>query len=227
MTDPGRIKLLKGVRLFSDLTAEELAGIADRLSIRAFKKNEVILYEEDFNKYMYAILHGKVKIVQTTEDGKEIIIGMHQAGDSFGEISLIDGQGTTASVIAREDSMIAIITRQSFYSILHAQPKVLESVLKMLCSRIRENVDRIQLLTFNNASERMKRLLVKLARQHGEKTDSGVMLNVKLTHQDMANMSGLTRETVTRVIDQWQKDGVLSVAQGRRLVVDQGLLEEL
>jgi len=221
------LELLRNVQIFESLTADELRSVRDNLILRRFKKNEVILYEEDTNKFMYAILEGKVKIVQNTEDGKEIIIAMHEAGDSFGEISLIDGKTATASVQATSDSLIAIITKQDFYELLFANRKLLDNLLRMLCSRIRENVDKIQLLNFNNAAQRIKMMLIKLADSHGKKTPDGTTLNIKLTHQDIANMTGLTRETVTRVLDKWQYDGDIAVQRDRSIMLNRTFLEEL
>jgi len=83
-----------------------------------------------------------------TEEGKEIILAVHQAGDFFGEMSLIDGKTTPASVIATEDSLVAIISKKDFYSILLVQNKLTISLLKIFCSRLRKSWDTIQLLNF-------------------------------------------------------------------------------
>ena len=225
MNDDRTINLLRKIELFDALTTEELQEIRDKLIIRKFKKNEVILYEEDTNKFMYAILEGKVKILQTTEDGREIIMAMHQAGDSFGEISLIDGKTATASVVATADALIAIVPKRDFYSLLDSSPKFLDSLLQMLCSRIRENVEKIQLLNFNNAAHRVKMLLIKLSTTHGQESQEGMSLTMKLTHQDIANMTGLTRETVTRALDQWQRSGDIRVLDNKCLFLSKGFLE--
>ncbi len=220
------LELLKKVRLFNSLTAEELQDIRRKIIIKRVQKNEVILYEEDTNKFMYEILDGRIKVVQYTEDGKEIIIAIHNAGDSFGEISLIDGKTTTAAVLALEDSTVAIISKEVFYPLLYSSKKVLDNLLKMLCSRTRENIDNIKILNFNNASQRVKMSLIKLLQEHGEETPKGILLDIRLTHQDVANMAGLTRETVTRVIDLWQKNGDITVLKNKSILLSPGFLEE-
>jgi CRP/FNR family transcriptional regulator len=97
----------------------------------------------------------------------------------------------------------------------------------MLCSRIRENIDNIKILNFNNASQRVKMSLIKLLQEHGEETPKGMLLDIRLTHQDVANMAGLTRETVTRVIDLWQKNGDITVLKNRSILLSPGFLEEM
>ena len=126
-------KLLKKTPLFHSLTDEEMEQIIKKMIVKQFKKNETILYEEDTNEFMYVILLGKVKVVRTTEDGKEIIFAMHQSGDFFGEMSLIDGKTIPASVIATEDALIAILARKDFFSIIFLHNKVTGNLLKILC----------------------------------------------------------------------------------------------
>lgn len=220
------INLLINVQLFDSLTTEELQNVRNKIVIKKFKKNQVMLYEEDANKYMYAILDGSVKVMKTTEDGKEIVLAMHKKGDSFGEISLVDGRTTTASVLATDDCLVAIISKEDFFSLLYSQKKVLHNVLKMLCSRIRENVDKIEILNFNHASQRIKMALAKLSQEHGEKTPDGIILHMRLTHQDIANMTGLTRETVTRVIDVWQKNGDITILKNKSILLGPDFMEE-
>jgi CRP/FNR family transcriptional regulator len=165
--------LFRNVQLFSSLTDEELDNIMGKLELRKFRKNEVILYEENTNEVMYVILTGKVKVIQTTRDGKEIILAMHGTGDFFGEVALIDSKTVPAVVMAMEDSIVTIISKGEFYSLLYTQGKVLDRLLQILCSRLRDSWDRIQLLSFNNASQRIRMLLVKLAREYGGKTAEG------------------------------------------------------
>ena len=209
------IEHLKKIQLFSSLTDDELHQIKDKLSLKRYKKHEVILFEEDTTEYMYIILNGKTKVIQTTEDGKEILLAMHHSGEFFGEMSLLDGKTSPATVVAMEDSSVAIISRQEFYSLIRAQKRILDNLLLILCSRLRDSWEKIQLLNLKNASHRIKILFLMLSDKYGEKTAEGVTLNIKLTHQEIAEMTGMTRETVTRMIDKWQKDGEISVLKNR------------
>src|SRR4030043_1267307 len=209
------IEYFKKIQLFSSLTDKELRQITERLVVKRFRKNEIILQAEDTNEYMYMILNGKTKVVQTTEDGKEILLAMHQSGEFFGEMSLIDGKTPPPTVIATEDSSAAIISKKDFYSLVKTQEKVLDNLLLILCSRYRESWEKIQLLNLKNASERIKILFLMLSDKYGEKTAEGVTLNVKFTHQEIADMTGMARETVTRVIDRCQKEGEINILRNK------------
>jgi len=207
--------LLRNVQLFSSLTDQELLQISEKIRIKTFRKNETILHEEDTNEYMYTILSGKVKVIQTSEDGKETILAMHKTGDFFGEMSLIDGKTMPATVLAMEETLTAIISKKEFISLISMQGKVLEKLLIILCTRLRESWNKIQMLNFNNAAERIKMLFTILSAEYGEKSADAITLNIKLTHQDIANMAGITRETVTRVIDKWQKEKEITVLKNK------------
>ena len=206
---------LKKTQLFSSLSDNEIERITNQLVVKQFRKNDTILYEEDTNEFMYLILMGKVKVIRTTEDGKEIILAIHGSGSFFGEMSLIDGKTTPASVIATEDSLIAIISKKDFFSIIFSHSRVTNNLLKILCLRLRKSWDTIQLLNFNNASQRTKMLFLMLSDEYGEKSPEGTILNIKLTHQDISDMTGLTRETVTRVIDKLQKNNEITILKNK------------
>ncbi|MGB9715671.1 MAG: Crp/Fnr family transcriptional regulator [Thermodesulfovibrionales bacterium] len=220
------IEHLKKIQLFTSLTDDELYQIKDKLSLKKYKKHEVILFEEDTTEYMYIILNGKIKVTQSTEDGKEILLAMHHSGEFFGEMSLIDGKTSPATVVAMEDSSVAIISRKEFFTLIRTQMKILDNLLLILCSRLRDAWEKIQLLNLKNASQRIKILFLMLSDRYGEKTDEGITLNIKLTHQEIAEMTGMTRETVTRMLDKWQKDGEIKVLKNKFIHLSSHFLTE-
>jgi CRP/FNR family cyclic AMP-dependent transcriptional regulator len=207
--------ILKNIALFSSLSEKELNEISSLVSLREFKKSQMILCEEEMSEFMYIILQGKVKVTRLGKEGKETILSMHGSGEFFGELSLIDGKTTPASVVAVENSRAVIISKRHFHSMLYTQRKVLENLLKILCSRLRESWQKIEMLNFNDASQRLKMLLNMLAETYGERTAEGTVLHVRLIHQDIADMTGLTRETVTRVLDKLKKTGEIKTLESK------------
>lgn len=226
MKEKHRSIFFKKTQLFSSLSDNEIEKITNQLIVKQFRKSDTILYEEDTNEFMYIILMGKVKVIRTTEDGKEIILAMHGSGSFFGEMSLIDGKTTPASVIAIEDSLIAIISKKDFFSIVFTHNRVTKNLMEVLCSRLRKSWDTIQLLNFNNASQRTKMMFLMLSDEYGERTPEGTVLNIKLTHQDISDMTGLTRETVTRVIDKLQKNKEIIILKNRHICLCPDFLQK-
>ncbi len=227
MTENVKIDFLRNTQLFSSLTDDELNRIGSKIRIEEFKKNEVVLREEDTNEFMYIILFGKVKVIQTTENGKEIILAVHKSDDFFGEVSLIDGKTSPATVQTLENSLIAFIARKDFYLLLSTQDRVLEKLLHIFCSRLRESWERIYILNAKNASDRVKMLFLMLSHQNGDKTSEGVVLNLKLTHQEIADMTGLSRETVTRILDRLQKDGEITILKSKLICLKTNFLQKI
>ncbi len=222
-----KIDILRKIDLFSSLTQDELQKLLKDISIENFRKNQTILYEENTSEFMYIILEGSVKAVQRTEEGKEMVLAIHRAGDFFGEMSLIDNQTTPATVVAKEDSTIALVSKDIFYTSIVKQNKVLEKLLRILCSRLRESWKTVQMLSFNNAAQRIKCLLLMLSGKYGKKTGDRITLTIKLTHQDLAEMTGMARETVTRVIDELQKSGDIVILKDKSISLSPDFSKEL
>jgi CRP/FNR family transcriptional regulator len=151
------------------------------------------------------------------EEGKEIIVSMHSSGEFFGELSLMDGKTTPATVITTKDSSTALITKAEFFSLIFGQRKVMENFLQILCARLRDSISKIELLNFNSAAQRVKMLFMMMAETYGERTPAGTVLNIRLLHQDIADMVGLTRETVTRVLDRMKKSGEIEFLNRKRI----------
>jgi len=226
MMSTHNIQYLKHVQLFSDLTEFELGAISGRVTLREFQKGQIILYEEDTNRYMYSVLSGAVKVFYSNEDGKESIVAFHGAGDSFGEVSLIDQQTIPATVAAIENSLVAIVGRDDFFDIVMNQPKVLQKLLMMLTGRLRQSLNQVRMLHFKDASFRVKTLFKDIAAERGELVEEGVSLKLRLTHQNIADMTGLTRETVTRIIDRWKKAGTVVIGNNRHMLIKHNFFKQ-
>jgi CRP/FNR family transcriptional regulator len=219
--------LLSSIRFFSSLTESEFDQISPRVALKDFRKGEVILNEEDSSDFMYMVLEGKVKVFRNTEDGKETILAFHGTGQFFGEMSLIDGKTAPATVSATEDSLVATVSRKDFYALIFNQGKILEELLQILCSRIRDSWKLIEMLNFKNASERLRMLFLILSDENGRRTPEGIVLDIKLTHQNIADMTGLTRETVTRVLDRWQRSGEITISRDRQILLTGDFLKKI
>ncbi|NOR49877.1 MAG: cyclic nucleotide-binding domain-containing protein [Desulfuromonadales bacterium] len=220
------IKYLQQAQIFADLSAEELNSIAYRVSLREFRKGQVILYEEDTNEYMYSVLEGEVRVFYTTEEGKETIVAFHGAGESFGEVSLIDQLTTPATVAAMEKSLVLTVKRDVFFDIVQNHPKVMNRLLLLLTKRLRHSWSHARMLHFKDASYRIMASIKEMAAKRGEEVPEGVLLKLRLTHQNIADMTGLTRETVTRVIDKWKKSGLLTIDKNRHMLISHSCFDE-
>ncbi|MCE5249188.1 Crp/Fnr family transcriptional regulator [bacterium] len=194
--------LLQQIPLFSSLKDDELEAIKHVIINKTFPKEKIILLEAEEGDTLFIIINGKVKVTTFTENGKEVIFSILGEGDFFGEMSLLDGKPRSASVISMEDSELQLIRRCDFYRLLENHPHIALKLLEELASRLRKADERIESLALLDVTGRVAGILMQLAEERGEPSGNTVTIKSRPTHQELANMVGTTRETVTRVLKQ-------------------------
>lgn len=213
-----KTEFIRRVPLFETLSDDEFNSLEHVFVVRSYRKNQVIFLEEDTGNYMYVVLGGKVKVTKSSPGGKETILAIHRPGDFFGEMALLDGKTSPATVSAMEDCRIISISSTDFHHMLMRNEKVVQQIIKVLCARLRQVWSQIQSLSYSNADSRIRLGLLQLARRHGVQDSRGIIIDLKITHQELAEMVGTSRETVTRTLAQLQKQGII-VVDHRRIIV--------
>lgn len=192
------VEFLKQIPLFASLKDEELDAI-NRLSLnKKCPKDTVILLENEEGDTLFIIVKGKVKVTTFSESGKEVIFSLLNAGDFFGDMSLLDGKPRSATVISIEDSELKLIRRNDFKNLVVKHPEIALKLLEELTSRLRKADERIESLALLDVTGRIAGILLQLAEERGEKSKDSVFIKSRPTHQELANMAGTTRETVTK-----------------------------
>jgi CRP/FNR family transcriptional regulator len=214
-----RIDLIRSIPLFSTLTDDEFNQLAHIFVARAYRKNQVIFLEEETGNYMYLVLSGKVKVAKAGVSGKETILAIHRTGDFFGEMALLDGKTAPATVSAMEDSKIMSISGADFHKYLLHNQKVMLQIIQVLCARLRQ-VWQTQSLNSSTADARIRMGVYQLAKRHGIRDAHGTIIDLKITHQELAEMVGTSRETVTRVLTKLREQGIIEIDQRRITLLD-------
>ena len=217
-------EFLRTVSLFSNLDEVELRKVLGVFKEQDFKKGDIILMEEDTGKYMYIVLEGRVKVSRVLPSGKEMILAFHEEGDYFGEMALIDGGTTPATVTAMRPTGIAFVGKKEFTEVLLRHPQINFAMLTMLCTRCRDAWTQIEVLNFNNADARIRTALFHLCQRNGEKTAEGIRINLHLTHKEIADMTGISRETATRVLNNLEHQNILRVESKHYIIKDADML---
>ncbi len=204
--------ILQQIPLFSSLNGSELEAI-DRVSItKIFPKEKIILLEDEEGDTLFIIINGKVKVTTYSESGKEVIFSILNAGDFFGEMSLLDGKPRSATVVSMEDAQIQLIRRTEFYRLLENHPRIALRLLEELASRLRKADERIESLAILDVTGRIAGILLQFAEDRGIINNNEVIIKSRPTHQELANMVGTTRETVTRVLKQLEDKSYIMMA---------------
>ena len=228
MTGPGSPRqkqescIISNIPFFSSLTREQIEQVEKLFRKKTYEKEQIVLYEEDTSNYMYLIYSGKVRVVKMNDEGKEQIITIHKKNDFFGEMSLLDNKTSPATIIAHEDSVIGLLHRGDFEEHLMRNEEIRKKVIELLCSRLRESWEMIKILSFNaeNAQDRVLSLLDRLGELYGVRDDRGVIIDVKMTHQQMASYASVTRETMSRVLRSLEKSEVISILDGKAILLN-------
>jgi CRP/FNR family transcriptional regulator, cyclic AMP receptor protein len=210
---------LKNIPFFQGLSEREFSELSHIFIEKHFSKNKIILLEEDTMNYMYIILSGKVKVVHSGLDGKEHIVAMHKKGDFFGEMAMLDGKTSPASVIAIEETHLVIISKKDFEDYLLKNDKVARQVIQVLCVRLREAWMMIKVLNLPNAESRVRAVLKIISSYYGFRDATGTIISSKFTHQNIADYSHLARETVTRLMNRFIQDGEIEINDNRDIVL--------
>ena len=207
---------LRSIPLFGRVSEADLEELATHLIERRFPKNATVVEEGLPGDYMYVIREGRVKVTKASEDGREKIMNFLEAGAFFGDMALLGDETRSASVKTLEESTLLALSRRDFIDLLRQSPDLALSVIEELANRLRETNEQARSLSFQGVEERTRNLFERIARE--EEGGGNRLMTPSLTHQQIADMVGTSRETVTRAIKVLKSSGWLS-QDGKRYVI--------
>ena len=193
-------KLLLNVPIFSNLDEKQISFIATKMRNKKYSKSDIILMEDEVCDTFFIILEGSVKVTRDSEDGREVILAVLSSGNFFGEISLLDGKTRSANAIALEKTSLMILKRNDFLQLLKEIPQISISLLSELAKRIRKTDEQVENLAFSDAEKRIGISILSISEQLGVVKNGLVKIPKLPFHQDIANMAGTSRETVSRML---------------------------
>jgi CRP/FNR family cyclic AMP-dependent transcriptional regulator len=209
--------MLENVPLFAGLSDEALAEIEQHGSIKTFRKNAIVINQDDETSSLYVILAGSVKVFISGEDGREAVLNHQSAGDYFGDLALIDRQPRAASVMTTEPSKFMIISRDDFMRCLAKNPEIALNLIKPLTSRIRMLAQNVSSLALLDVYGRVANTLLQQSHE-----EDGEMITDRLTQQEIADMVGASRAMVSRILKDLKAGGYISVDK-KRITIHQKL----
>jgi CRP-like cAMP-binding protein len=220
-----KLKLLSKVPAFSRLTEEHLTLLASSVGSQSFERGETIFHQGSIGSALYIIVAGQVRIYTISAAGQELTLAIFRAGDFFGELALLDGQPRSASAKALDPTTTLTLHRAAFLHTINACPPIAASLLEAMALRLRQTTAHAGQLASHSAPQRVVRQLLDLAMQHGVSDDGATRIDLRLTQDDLASMSGTTRETVNRVLSSLRDQGLIRIERARVSVLDLAELE--
>jgi len=207
-------RLLSSSFLFSGLNEAEFERIAAFARIKKVSRGRVVFSKGDPGNSMFAVISGRLKVQNISEDGKSLIMGFLEPGAVFGEIAVLDSKPRTASVVSIEDSELLVIERAPFLRFLEAYPRVSIKLMEAICERLRAADQSLENMVFMSIPNRLIHMLRALSDQYGVVTAGGIEIRMKISQGELANLIGASRESVNKQLRIWEDAGLLKMAEG-------------
>ena len=208
---------LKRCDLFEQLDAEEMEALEARCLMRTFARKSLIYLPSDQSDSVLLLASGRVKLYHITNEGKEAVLALIEPGELFGELALVAPGQREEFAEAMMPSRVILIRGDAVRDLMERHPEVSLEVSRLMGLRRRRTERRLKSLLFRSNRERLIHLLLELVEKYGRPGPDGVLIDIKLSHQELASIIGSTRETVTVVLGELQAEGFLTIK--RRQVV--------
>ena len=191
---------ISSVSIFEGLNDDTLTKIENSVSVRDYPKGSMIILEEEFGDIVFIVMNGTVKITRVNDEGKEVILAMLGEYEIFGEMAIIDGEARSANALAQENCKLVAISSEDFLNILKENFSVSLALMSEMAKRLRKSDQHIEALSLSDAEHRIGVSILNLAEEIGVIRRGKVTIENLPFQQDIANMSGTSRETVSRIL---------------------------
>jgi len=217
---------LKNVGLFINASEDELSHLSSVMEEQHVRKDGVVVSRDEVGNAMYIILQGRMKVVIQGDNGREVILTILKAGEFFGEMSLLDDLPRSASVVAAEDAQLLVLHRDQFTEHIANSPSTALNVMGELSRRLRRADEIISNLALLDVYSRVAHIMIDLAKRDGQEVEEGILIREKPTQQDIASMIGTSRETVSRVLSEFQRRGFVEM-RGREILLSRKFMGDV
>ncbi|MEW9123356.1 MAG: Crp/Fnr family transcriptional regulator [Thermotaleaceae bacterium] len=211
-------ELIKHVPIFSQLEQSALEKIASITVERKYRKGTIIFMEGDKGEALYFIKSGKVKISKNSNDGRELILNIYGSGDVFAEVTLFNDVMYPATAEVMEDAVVGIIMNTDLEALVRHNADLALQIIKILNKRLYMSQMKLKQMALSDTYVRTAEVLIKLAKDHGVEKDGIIELRLNLSRQELANMIGTARETVSRALSQFKKEGSIEIS-GKKIII--------
>jgi CRP/FNR family transcriptional regulator, nitrogen oxide reductase regulator len=196
-------------------------------STRSLTRGEALARQGDEARTFYVIDAGRLKLVQLTPEGHELIVRFVGPGEPFGGVVALDAATYPVTALAVEPTELRGWPKETLARLLERFPQVRTNIMREMTAHMTDALTRVRELTTERVGQRLAHTLLRLMRQAGETTGQGVLISHPLTRQELAELTGTTLYTVSRTLSQWQADGILHSTKRRLLVRKPDRLEQL
>jgi CRP/FNR family transcriptional regulator, cyclic AMP receptor protein len=219
--------LLANHPLFGQLAPEELERLVAYMRLVRQPARTILFRKGDPGTHMVVVVRGRLKVCTHSEDGKELVLNLINAGEVVGEIALLDGSDRTADAVTLTDSDLLILERRDLIPFLQRHPDACMRLFAVLCARLRKTSELLEEALFLEGSSRLAKRLVHLAEIFGKPVPGGVRIDIPLSQQQLGNMVGMSRESMNKQLKQWRHDHLIRIEDGRYVLTNLDALRDM
>ncbi|SNR98975.1 CRP/FNR family transcriptional regulator, anaerobic regulatory protein [Anaerovirgula multivorans] len=212
------VEILKRIPAFSQLKEADIQEISKITIERSFRKGAIIFMEGDPGEAFYFIKSGKVKVYKTTPDGREHIFTILSEGGVFAEVTLFNEIPYPASAEVLEDAEIGMIKNKELEDLIRRNAEIALQIIKVFSKKLFSSQQKVKELALGDTYMRIAKTLITFAEDHGVKTSNGIEIRLNISRQELANMIGTARETVSRALSQFKKEGSIDI-EGKKIII--------
>jgi CRP/FNR family cyclic AMP-dependent transcriptional regulator len=203
--------MIEQVAIFSNMTPQAVAEIESIARRRSFAKGAVVINEGDVSDCLYILVSGKAVALRSDASGRQLVVNRFGPWDYFGEMSFFDRSARCATVMTKERCEVMMIARSDFLGFVDQHKEILWNVINALLAKIRKATEQIESRAFLDVYGRLARFLI-------ENQDANGVIKEKFTQQELADMVGSSRETISRIFNELVEGGYIRKEQGRILI---------
>lgn len=214
---PYKREFLREIDIFRDLAGDDLLWLEQTTRMTTVRKGQVIYHQEDTAEGLFLLKQGRVRLSRVSAGGKKLELALLEPGTFFGEMPLLGERMRQASAEAVEDSLLCVMSQADIERLVLRTPRVALRMLEVVGRRLAQSEARLEDLAYRSVPARLASVLLRLGRDHGDLIEG-------LTHQDLGDMVGAYRETVTKTLDEFQAAGCVELARRRIRIRDRRAL---
>ena len=217
---PGMVKALKRIPIFSGLSESEAQTLLKSCNTAEYAKGRTIFSENMPGNEVYLIVKGCIAVTTSGSGDMTKVLAVLKEGDFLGEMAVVDTETRGATAIVYEDVKLIVVTSKEFLDFVSQNSQVTMKIIKALCTRLREANEEIRSFSFHGQAGRLAKTIMTLSDKFGKEQDGQRVIDIHLTHQDIGDMMGIARETVTKLLGAMKQDGSIDVRNKKVVVAD-------
>src|ERR1700757_3738309 len=213
--------------LFGKLSAGEIDSLISYSRIERYSAGREIFAKGAAGQSLVAVLRGNIKISSLSDEGKEIVFQIFNAGEIFGEIAVLDGEERSADATAMSDCELLVINRRDFLHVLESRADLCMILLRILCRRLRQTSEQVEDVMFRHLESRVAKALLHLVESVGLRALHNPSVELHVSQRELGNIAGGSRESVNKILQNWHRRGLIELGKGSIMIRNVEAIERL